>query len=247
MKFLDKLGLALFSIITLVLSIVLCLIAFGWMESTIFSILIGKVLLSQTYTYIMVGVCVFLILLAIRCIFFSEPKEEIEETDDGILLQNEDGRLLITVETLKNMVEGVINDFPNIIDSAVGVMITKENNIVISVSIDVTKDTIIKDTSSKLQIRIKKAIKDASDLDIEAVNVRVRNVEENYIENDEKDEKQDVKETVQDKTEKTQTKTEKSSETKVSKTEKVNETKANPKKTSGSKSSKKVDSKNKSK
>ena len=175
MKFLDKLGLALFSIITLVLSIVLCLIAFGWMESTIFSILIGKVLISQTYTYIMVAVCVLLILLAIRCIFFGEEKEE--ESDDGILLQNEDGKLLITVETLRNMVEGVINEFPNITDSQVGVMITKENNVIINVSIDVTKNTVIKDTSSKLQIKIKKAVKDAADLELQAVNVRVRNAE----------------------------------------------------------------------
>ena len=188
MKFLEKLGLALFSIITLVISIVLCLIAFGWMESSIFSILIGKVLLSQTYTYIMIGVCVFLILLAIRCIFFTDQKEESEEVaDDGILLQNEDGRLLITVETLKNMAQGVINSFPNIMDSSVGVIITKENNIVISVSIDVTRETIIKDTSSRLQIKIKKAVKDATDLEIEAVNVRVRNVEENPIEVDEEE------------------------------------------------------------
>ena len=188
MKFLEKLGLALFSIITLVISIVLCLIAFGWMESSIFSILIGKILLSQTYTYIMVGVCVFLILLAIRCIFFTDQKEESEEVaDDGILLQNEDGRLLITVETLKNMAQSVINSFPNIMDSSVGVIITKENNIVISVSIDVTRETIIKDTSSRLQIKIKKAVKDATDLEIESVNVRVRNVEENSIESDEEE------------------------------------------------------------
>ncbi len=176
MRFLEKLGLALFSIIVLVISVVLCLIAFGWMESTIFSILIGKVLISQTYTYIMVGVCVVLILLAIRCIFFSDPKE-IEESDDGILLQNEDGKLLITVETLKNMVDGVINEIPNITDSSTGVLITKENDIIISVSIDVTKETVIKDVSSKLQVKIKKAIKDATDLDIKAVNVRVRNAE----------------------------------------------------------------------
>ncbi len=188
MKFLEKLGLALFSVITLVISIVLCLIAFGWMESSIFSILIGKILLSQTYTYIMVGVCVFLILLAIRCIFFTDQKEESEEVaDDGILLQNEDGRLLITVETLKNMAQSVINSFPNIMDSSVGVIITKENNIVISVSIDVTRETIIKDTSSKLQVKIKKAVKDATDLEIESVNVRVRNVEENPIEVDEEE------------------------------------------------------------
>ena len=103
MKFLDKLGLALFSIVTLVISIVLCLMVFGWMEPTIFSILIGKVLANQTYSYIMLGVCIFLILLAIRCIFFADNQEESDD-DTGILLQNEDGKLLITKETLRNMV-----------------------------------------------------------------------------------------------------------------------------------------------
>ena len=107
MKFLDKLGLALFSIITLVIAIVLCLIGFGWMEPAIFSILIGKILISQTYTYIMIAICIILMLLAIRCIFFSEVDEKKNEVDSGILLQNEDGKLLITVETLKNMVKGV--------------------------------------------------------------------------------------------------------------------------------------------
>ena len=224
MKFLEKLGLALFSLIVLVISIVLCLIAFGWMESTIFSILIGKVLLSSTYTYIMIGVCVLLILLAIRCIFFTDSKEESEESDDGILLQNEDGRLLITVETLKNMTQGVINSFSNITDSLIGVTITKDNNIVISVSIDVTKGTIIKDTSSRLQIKVKKAIKDATDLDIDSVNVRVRNVEEIFKENEEDEiyeEQNEIK--------------------------KVSETKNNPKKSDENKSNKKVATKNKGK
>ena len=222
MKFLEKLGLALFSLIVLVISIVLCLIAFGWMESTIFSILIGKVLLSSTYTYIMIGVCVFLILLAIRCIFFTDSKDEAQESDDGILLQNEDGRLLITVETLKNMTQGVINSFSNITDSSIGVTITKENNIVISVSIDVTKGTVIKDTSSRLQIKIKKAIKDATDLEIESVNVRVRNVEDYLLEADE-------------------------SELEEKKESTTSETKSNSKKTNANISNKKVDTKNKSK
>ncbi len=222
MKFLEKLGLALFSLIVLVISIVLCLIAFGWMESTIFSILIGKVLLSSTYTYIMIGVCVFLILLAIRCIFFTDVKDENQESDDGILLQNEDGRLLITVETLKNMAQGVINSFSNITDSSIGVTITKENNIVISVSIDVTKGTVIKDTSSRLQIKIKKAIKDATDLEIESVNVRVRNVEDYLLEADE-------------------------SELEEKKESTTSETKSNSKKPNANISNKKVDTKNKSK
>ncbi len=176
MKFLEKLGLALFSIIVLVISIVLCLIGFGWMEPTIFGILISKVLINQTFTYIMIGVCILLILLAIRCIFFSDSDDS-EESDDGILLQNEDGRLLITVETLKDMVSGVVKDIPNITDSVANVVITKENDIIIEAVIDVTKETVIKEVSAKIQSRVKRAVKEATDLDIKYVNVRVRNAD----------------------------------------------------------------------
>ncbi len=176
MKFLDKLGLALFSIIVLIIAVVLCLISFGWMEQTIFSILIGKVLINATYTNILVGVCIVLMLLAIRCLFFSDMGEK-EEGDEGILLQNEDGRLLITVSTIKDMVKGVIQEIPDIVDSESSVEITKQNDVIINVIIDITNKTVIKEVSSKLQVRIKKAIKSATDLDIKYVNVRVRNAE----------------------------------------------------------------------
>lgn len=176
MKFLDKLGLALFSALVLVIAIVLCLIGLGGMEPTIFSILISRVLISQTATNIMIGVCVFLILLAIRCLFFSDSDKK-ESDNDGILLQNEDGRLLITTDTLKDMVDGVVKEFPEITANTTNVIITKENDITIEEEIDVKKKTVIKEVSSKLQITIKKSIKDTTDLDIKYVNVRVRNAE----------------------------------------------------------------------
>ena len=174
MKFLDKLGLALFSTIVLVIAIVICLISLGWMEPTIFSLLISKALISQTTTNITIGVCVVLILLAIRCLFFSDMEKSVAK-DDGILLQNEDGRLLITTDTLKDMVDGVVRDASDVTDYTTNVIITRENDIIIEVEIDVRNQTVIKDVSSKLQTRIKKTVKDATDLDIKYVNVRVSN------------------------------------------------------------------------
>lgn len=174
MKFLDKLGLALFSTIVLVIAIVICLISLGWMEPTIFSLLISKSLISQTTTNITIGVCVVLILLAIRCLFFSDMEKSVAK-DDGILLQNEDGRLLITTDTLKDMVDGVVRDASDVTDYTTNVIITRENDIIIEVEIDVRNQTVIKDVSSKLQTRIKKTVKDATDLDIKYVNVRVSN------------------------------------------------------------------------
>lgn len=177
MKFFDKLGLAIFSLIVLVLSIILCLIGFGVMDSTIFTVLIGKVLMSQTYTNIMIGVCIALVLLAIKCIFFSGA-DNAEESNDGILLQNNDGKLLITVDTLKNLVEGTVKEFSNITDLSVNVVITRDNDVIINLSIEVTKTTVIKDTTSKLQTRIKKNIKDATDLEVKAVNIQVIKAED---------------------------------------------------------------------
>ncbi len=177
MKFFDKLGLAIFSLIVLVLSIVLCLIGFGVMDSTIFTVLIGKVLMFQSYTNVMIGVCIALMLLAIKCIFFSGV-DNAEESNEGILLQNNDGKLLITVDTLKNLVEGTVSSFNNIIDADTNVIITKDNDVVINLSINVTKRTVIKETTSKLQTKIKKEIKDATDLEVKAVNIQVIKAED---------------------------------------------------------------------
>ncbi len=176
MKFLDKLGLAVFSIIVLTIAILLCLIGFGWMEPTIFGILISKALVSQTGTYVMIGVSIVLILLAIKCLFFSEITTK-DEKDEGILLQNEDGKLLITKDTLETMVDGVVKGFPNIQSSKAQVSIDNENNVMIDVSIDVTEGTIIKDVSSNLQTKIKQVVKESTDLELNSVDVKVRTVE----------------------------------------------------------------------
>lgn len=176
MKFFDKLGLAIFSAIVLIISITLCLIGFGWIEPSVYSILISKAYASQTGTYVLIGACTVLALLAIKCLFFTDmTSKDDEEEGSGILLQNEDGRLLITADTLRNMVEGVITDFDEITDSITRINITKENDVIIEISIDVLRGTVIKDVTSRLQTKVKKEIKAATDLEIKYVNVKVRN------------------------------------------------------------------------
>lgn len=176
MKFFDKLGLAIFSAIVLIISITLCLIGFGWIEPSVYSILISKAYASQTGTYVLIGSCTILALLAIKCLFFTDmTSKDDEEEGSGILLQNEDGRLLITADTLRNMVEGVITDFDEITDSITRINITKENDVIIEISIDVLRGTVIKDVTSRLQTKVKKEIKAATDLEIKYVNVKVRN------------------------------------------------------------------------
>lgn len=178
MKFLERLGLAVFSIIILTLSIVLILIGAGFIEPTIFSILITKIVTVQNYTYILYGVCGVLALLALKCLFFTTPSEEEDNYDEeGIQLQNEDGTLLITKTTLCNIVDGVVMEIPKVHTSQTNVIIDNEGNVSLDVTINVANGVTIKDVSSKLQSKIKKTVKESTDLELKFVNIQVINVE----------------------------------------------------------------------
>lgn len=178
MKFLERLGLAVFSIIILTLSIVLILIGAGFIEPTIFSILITKIVTVQNYTYILYGVCGVLALLALKCLFFTTPTEDNDNYDEeGIQLQNEDGTLLITKTTLCNLVDGVVMEIPRVHTSQTNVIIDKEGNVSLDVTINVANGVTIKDVSSKLQSKIKKTVKESTDLELKFVNIQVINVE----------------------------------------------------------------------
>ena len=82
----------------------------------------------------MIGICVVLIMLAIKCLFFSDSTAlKRDKSEDGVLLQNEDGKLLITRSTLENLVNGVLYEYSEIENAETNVIIDKENNVIIDV------------------------------------------------------------------------------------------------------------------
>lgn len=178
MKFLEKLSLVIFSIIVLVLSVILVLIGFNFVEQSVFSILIAKVMMSAQGTYIMIGVCVVLIMLAIKSLFFSDSTAlKRDKSEDGVLLQNEDGKLLITRSTLENLVNGVLYEYSEIENAETNVIIDKENNVIIDVTLNVAGGTVLKNLSAKLQNEIKQRIRETTDLEVDAVDIEIHNVE----------------------------------------------------------------------
>lgn len=178
MKFLDRVGLAIFSIIVLIISVLLMLIGFNFIEPSVFNILITKVLMYQQATYTMIGISVILILLSIKCLFFrSEANEKRKSSETGILLENEDGKLLITRNTLVNLVDGVVEQFEEVQKYDTDVVIDKQNNVTINVAIEVNEGCVIKELTSKLQTKIKESVKSATDLELTAVDIEVHKVE----------------------------------------------------------------------
>ena len=176
MKILEKITLIIYSNIVLILSILLCLLVFGWLDAGLLGNIIKTLIVGETSSKIILGVSVLFILLSIRCIFFdSTSKEKIKERQ-GVLLANESGKLMISKETIENLVNSVALNFQSTENVITRVELDKENNVKVYINLIVSSDVIIKELSANLQNKIKEKIKVATDLEVKEVNITVKKV-----------------------------------------------------------------------
>lgn len=107
---------------------------------------------------------------------FSSSNKEKSEYKNGILLENSDGKLLITKDTLENLVNTIVKSFDGAENAVARIELDNENNLKVFVNISVKENAVIKELSSNIQARIKEAIKTTSDLDVKEVNIKVKDV-----------------------------------------------------------------------
>lgn len=176
MKIIDRISLALFSTIILVLSIIICLLIFGWLDLTTINIFMKALLNDSISTNITLAISVVCILLAIKAIFFESASKETREVGDGVILQNENGKLLVSKNTIQNLVISAVKEFETATDAIASAKLNKEGTIDIDVTIYVLSNAVIKDLSNNLQIKIKDVIKQSLDIEVNAVNVKIKDV-----------------------------------------------------------------------
>ena len=92
------------------------------------------------------------------------------------MLENSDGKLLITKDTLENLVNTIVKSFDGAENAVARIELDNENNLKVFVNISVKENAVIKELSSNIQARIKEAIKTTSDLDVKEVNIKVKDV-----------------------------------------------------------------------
>ena len=95
---------------------------------------------------------------------------------EGVLLENEDGKLLISKDTIERLANSVVKNFSNIQDAKTKVLIDSKNHIAIVVELQILQNTVIKDLNTNLQTRIKEVVKQATDLEVNEVNVKIKNI-----------------------------------------------------------------------
>ena len=174
MKFLDRLILKLFSIIIGVFTIMIVLAVTGVIPMT--SITDMFVYLTDgdanlKATLIVSGVILLFVLKAL-C-FASKPESD---GKDGVVLENNNGKLVISKETLDNIISGIAKDISGTESTSSKTIVDKNRNLRVYVTTLVNKDVLIKDVSSELQDKIIDAMKRTADLDVKEVNIKVKNI-----------------------------------------------------------------------
>ena len=184
MRFIEKASLTIFSIIILILSLILCLLVFGWLEIRNIYYVFQYLVSTPTATNITLGAAIVLMLLAIKCIFFPAYNKGKETRTEGILLENESGKLLISIDTIENLVKGVLAGFENVRSTNCRVKLDKQvNNVIIDMNLIVTADTVIKELSANLQSKIKEVIKTTTEIEVKQVNIKIKNIETQKVSN----------------------------------------------------------------
>ena len=178
MKVVEKITLFLYSNIMLILSIILCLLVFGWLDMGLAGGIVQKIITGDLSGKIILGISLLFILLSIKCIFFSNTSSNETKNTQGVLLENESGKLLISKETIENLVNSVALNFENSEQVTTRIDLDKDNNVIVYVNLTVSSEAVIKDLSANLQKEIKEKIKNATDLEVKEVNITVKRVVE---------------------------------------------------------------------
>ncbi len=176
MKIIDKFNLVLFSIIILIISLLICILTFGWLDLNIAIDGISFLATDTVATNISLGISIVLILLAIKSIFFNSFSKEKMESKEGILLENDNGKLLVSKDTIESLTNAVVKSFESAENVMTKVEVDNENHVKIYITLFVYPDAVIKELSTKLQKNVKDTIKKSLDLEVTEVNIRIKNV-----------------------------------------------------------------------
>lgn len=177
MKILERFTLITYSLVILILSVILSLLIFNWIDFGTITDMVEALIRGTLSSKISLGVCVVFILLSIKCMFFDEKSKTVLKENQGILLKNENGQLMISRETIDNMVKNAVIGFENVKNCNTKINVNEQNQLMITLFLTVNGNVVIKELASNLQTKIKEEVKKISDLDVQEVNVKILGIQ----------------------------------------------------------------------
>lgn len=179
MKFLERFTLIVYSFIILILAVILSLLIFNWIDFEVVTEMVKALVTGEISSKITLAISVVFILLSIKCMFFDEKSKESAKGTQGILLKNENGQLMISKESIDNMVKNTVMGFDNIKHCNTKIDVNGDNQLRITLFLVVNESVVIKELASNLQRKVKEDVKRVADLDVQEVNVKVTSLQDN--------------------------------------------------------------------
>ena len=174
MRFLERTTLKIFSIIMLFISVTMLLIVFEIIPTSFYSNGITFLMDDTVYRRITIGVCVVSALLALKCIF--SRLKPVDVTKNGIILENANGKLVISRESLENLINGIAKEMPGAENASSRILLDSDKNLIININLTVLGNVVIKEITVELQKRVKEALRRTADLEVRLVNVNIKNI-----------------------------------------------------------------------
>lgn len=173
MRLVERFSIIVFSAIVLILSCFTMFVSTNLISVSVFEDLFE--ILSENLLAT-ICVCVLLSLWSIANVFFKSDSRR--ENVNGILLENENGSLLITKDSISNLVESVLKKNTDVKQESVKIEFTTNKDILINLVVSVKDSIVMKETSAKLQESIKMIIKKATDLEVKEINIKIKGIEQ---------------------------------------------------------------------
>ena len=160
--------------VVLFVSIVSMLTLGGILATDLGSNIMEGIIEGEFWSKILFAIFVVLTVFSIKEIAFGEKISK--EGKEGLILENESGKLIISKESLESLVAGVSKEIEGVESVASRTFIDTEKNVVVEVNVVVGRDVALKDISTELQKRVKIALKQTADLDVKFVNIKIKNI-----------------------------------------------------------------------
>ena len=163
-----------FSAIVLILCVTLILTLGGVLPPDFGANMMESIVEGSFWSKILFILSFVVMLLSLREIAFGRKIDN--EGKEGIVLENESGKLIISKESLENLISGVGKEITGAESITSKTVIDAEKNVTVTVNIVVSRDVVIKEISTELQKKVKLALKQTADLDVKYVNIRIKNI-----------------------------------------------------------------------
>ena len=171
MRGFEKFILCIFSVVMIVLSVFIILIATGMIQVGDLYQVAVNFLIANKVAVLVVGAIVSL--LGLIGLFSTSGNED--DSRSGLAIKNESGTVFLNRDTFETMIMSVAKNYPELVNPKVDVSISEEG-VKANLYAMILPETVVPTLTEKLQDNIKSTVKKQTTIEIKEANIKIKGV-----------------------------------------------------------------------